>query len=77
MDKKQRNRAIEQLIQTNFEFKKLHQEHQTLEAKIEALDKQKYLSVEEERLRKELQKKKLTGKDQMEKIVTSSLSLQA
>jgi hypothetical protein len=66
---KDRTHTIQELIRTNFEFKQLHKEHETLETKLEELAKIKFVSIDDEKLRKELQKKKLVGRDRMEQIL--------
>ncbi|MCB1198699.1 MAG: DUF465 domain-containing protein [Deltaproteobacteria bacterium] len=74
MESEIREKIIGELIASNFEYKRLHKEHGDLEEKITALDKQRHLSPEDERLRKELQKKKLSGKDMMEKMVSKQIA---
>ncbi len=69
MEAKDRTHTIEKLIQTNFEFKQLHREHERLEKKLEELSKVKFVSIDDEKYRKELQKKKLVGRDRMEQIL--------
>jgi len=55
----------------NRELKKLWDEHQDYEEKLEQLNKKRYLSTEEEMRRKEIQKLKLRGKDRIEEILRS------
>jgi|GEM_PF-5147495 len=69
-----RDKIITELIQTSFEYKRLFREHVELEDQINILDKQVQLSTDEQRLRKELQKKKLSGKDLMEKMIARHLT---
>ncbi len=69
MDIQKNSKIIQDLVKTNFEFKQLHKEHETLEVKIDELAHKKYVSDEEEKLKKELQKKKLVGRDRMEEIL--------
>jgi uncharacterized protein YdcH (DUF465 family) len=69
MEAKDRTNTIQELIRTNFEFKQLYKEHDTLEQKLEKLSKVKFASIEDEKQRKELQKKKLVGRDRMEQIL--------
>lgn len=69
MDIQKNSKIIQDLVKTNFEFKQLHKEHETLEVKIAELAHKKYVSDEEEKLKKELQKKKLVGRDRMEEIL--------
>jgi uncharacterized protein len=52
------------------ELKKLWQEHLEFEEQLEFFNKRVYLSATEELERKTLQKKKLLGRDQIERILT-------
>lgn len=52
------------------ELKKLWQEHLEFEEQLEFFNKRVYLSATEELERKTLQKKKLQGRDQIERILT-------
>ena len=69
MEAKDRRQTTEELIRTNFEFKQLYKEHEKLETKLEEITKLKFVSREDENLKKELQKKKLVGRDRMEEIL--------
>ena len=60
---------IRRLIPKNKELKTLWDEHLEYEAKLEQLNKRRYLSTEEEMRRKELQKLKLKGKDRIAEIL--------
>jgi uncharacterized protein len=60
---------IRKLIPKDKELKKLWDEHQGYEEKLEQLNKRRYLSTEEEMRRKEIQKLKLHGKDKIEEIL--------
>jgi uncharacterized protein YdcH (DUF465 family) len=60
---------IRKLIPKDKELKKLWDEHQDYEQKLEQLNKRRYLSTEEEMRRKEIQKLKLQGKDLIEDIL--------
>lgn len=51
------------------EFRRLAEKHQEFDKKIETLDRIYYLTSEQERKRKELQKLKLVVKDQMYAIM--------
>lgn len=62
-------KTVQELIKKNFEFKTLHKQHETLETKLSELSKAKFVSPEDEQLKKELQKKKLVGRDRMEQIL--------
>ena len=53
----------------NKEFRGLYQEHTTLKNKVEALNKKKILTPEQEVEKKKHQKQKLSLKDRMEKIL--------
>ncbi len=61
--------AVQELIKKNFEFKQLHKEHEVLENKLIELSKLKFISADGELQKKELQKKKLVGRDRMEEIL--------
>lgn len=69
IEMKQDQKIVQKLVSSNFEFKQLHREHETLENKINEITKQKFVSDKEDKLRKELQKKKLSGRDRMEEIL--------
>lgn len=60
---------IESLKQGNEEFKKLHEEHHTLDGLLAEMDRKVYLTPEEEVERKKMQKKKLSKKDMMAEMV--------
>lgn len=53
----------------NEEFKKLEEEHKKLEDTLNDIDKKKYLTPEEEVVRKTIQKQKLQFKDKMAELV--------
>ncbi|GBD98302.1 hypothetical protein BMS3Abin07_00313 [bacterium BMS3Abin07] len=63
------NEIIEILRQEDEEFKKIEEEHRALDEKIAEIDKNRYLTTEEEVEKKKLQKQKLIKKDQMAEIV--------
>ena len=52
------------------ELNKLWQEHLEFEEQLEVFNRRVYLTPSEEAERKLIQKKKLKGKDEMEKILT-------
>lgn len=52
------------------ELKKLWQEHLEFEEQLEFFNRRVYLSATEELERKTIQKKKLRGRDQIERILT-------
>ncbi|MGO9147883.1 MAG: DUF465 domain-containing protein [Desulfomonilia bacterium] len=60
---------IRKIIPKDKELKKLWDEHQGYEDKLDQLNKRRYLSTEEEIRRKEIQKLKLQGKDKIEEIL--------
>ncbi|MEJ2695203.1 MAG: DUF465 domain-containing protein [Candidatus Sulfobium sp.] len=57
------------LARENVEFKKLMEEHHSLEDMLSEIDKKIYLTAEEEVERKKLQKKKLLKKDKMAELI--------
>ncbi|MDE2060189.1 MAG: DUF465 domain-containing protein [candidate division NC10 bacterium] len=57
------------LREENPEFQRLAEKHREFDVKINELDRIYYLTSEQERKRKELQKLKLTIKDQMHVIM--------
>ena len=63
------SKAVTKLVKTNFEFKQLHKEHEELKTKIDKIARIKFPTEDDEKLRRELQKKKLVGKDRMEQIM--------
>ncbi len=60
---------IEEWKDKDPELKRLWQEHLEFEEQLEAFNKRVYLSASEELERKTLQKKKLKGRDQIERIL--------
>jgi len=63
------NEIIELLKKENEEFKRLMEEHRSLEGILEAIDNKRYLTPEEEIERKKIQKQKLLKKDRMAELV--------
>lgn len=61
---------IKALCVKNFEFKSLFEEHIRLEQDLEALYSLKYFPPEVEKNIKEIKRRKLLGKDIMEKMIT-------
>jgi len=59
----------QRLCEENPRFRKLHEEHTLFEKQLQDLDDRVYLTAEDELDRKKLQKLKLAGKDEMEKIL--------
>lgn len=60
---------IRKIIPKDQELKRLWDEHLEYEEKLDQLNKRRYLSTEEEIRRKEIQKRKLQGKDKIEEIL--------
>ena len=61
---------LEKVQKENKEFRGLYREHTTLKNKVEALNKKKILTPEQEVEKKKKQKQKLNLKDRMEKILS-------
>ena len=61
--------VISILRSKNEEYKKLEEEHKKLELTLEEITRKKYLSTEEEVLKKQIQKQKLQFKDRMAQLV--------
>ena len=61
---------LEKVQKENKEFRGLYQDHTTLKNKVEALNKKKILTPEQEVEKKKHQKQKLSLKDRMEKILS-------
>jgi uncharacterized protein YdcH (DUF465 family) len=59
----------ERLKKENEEFKKLTEEHKSLEELLAKIDSKRYLTPEEEFERKKIQKQKLLKKDRMAVLV--------
>jgi uncharacterized protein YdcH (DUF465 family) len=60
---------IELLKQENDEFRKLYDEHHSLDGVLSEIDRKVYLTPEEDLERKKLQKQKLAKKDKMADMV--------
>jgi uncharacterized protein len=61
---------LEKVSKENTEFRKLYEEHTTLKHKVEALNKTKLITPEQELEKKKHQKQKLSLKDRMVKILS-------
>ncbi len=59
----------ELLKKENEEFRKLSEEHRSLDVLLAEIDNKRYLTPEEELERKKIQKQKLLKKDRMAEIV--------
>ena len=64
--------VVKELMRSNFEFRKLYKEHETMEEKLRTFDNKKHLSSEEEAERKHIQKMKLSGKDRMYELIRAT-----
>jgi hypothetical protein len=60
---------VEFLKKDNDEFKKLSEEHRSLDVLLAEIDNKRFLTSEEEVERKKLQKQKLLKKDRMAELV--------
>jgi hypothetical protein len=60
---------IDELSPANSELDRLWREHKTLEERLDALGKHCYLTQDEEMEQRTLKKKKLVGRDRIEKIL--------
>ena len=61
---------LEKVQKENEEFRGLYQKHTSLKKKVEALNKTKILTPEQEVEKKKHQKQKLSLKDRIEKILS-------
>ena len=61
---------LEKVKQESTEFCELYKEHTTLKLKVEAFNKMKLITQEQEIEHKKYQKQKLSLKDRMEKILS-------
>ena len=61
----------QELIESNDEFRALHEEHQSFERRLEELRDKSLLSEEDEQKEKQLKRQKLLLKDRMEAILRS------
>jgi len=60
---------VQQLFDANPRFRRLYEEHHLLEKELQKLDQKAYLTPDEEIERKKVQKLKLAGKDEMERMM--------
>ncbi len=63
------NEIVEFLKKENEEFRKLSEEHRSLDGLLSEIDSKRYLSAEEAVERKRIQKQKLLKKDRMAELV--------
>ena len=68
---------IEETLATNFELRKLYDQHTKFERRLEKLGRQAYLTATEQIEQKRLKNMKLVGVERMIKIVTEEEMLQA
>tara|TARA_B100001123_G_C14474551_1_gene695832 strand:+ start:64 stop:291 length:228 start_codon:yes stop_codon:yes gene_type:complete len=61
---------LEKVKQENPEFCQLYEEHSSLKQKVDAFNKMKIITPEQEMEKKKHQKQKLSLKDRMEKILS-------
>ncbi|MBE0501135.1 MAG: YdcH family protein [Desulfuromonadales bacterium] len=61
--------VVEQLVFENPRFRKLYEEHVLFEKELQQLDNRPHLTPDDEIQRKKIQKLKLAGKDEMNKIL--------
>lgn len=61
--------TIQQLVDQNPRFRLLYEEHLLLEKELKQYNDKSFLSPDEELEKKKIQKMKLAGKDEMDRIV--------
>ena len=64
--------ALNKILNSNNDFKRLYNEHSELKLKIDHMNKTKFLTTEEEVEKKQHQKQKLFLKDKMEIILSQA-----
>ena len=64
--------ALNKILNTNIDFKRLYIEHSELKLKVNNMNKTKFLTKEEEVAKKQHQKHKLVLKDKMEAILSQA-----
>lgn len=64
---------VEWLVNENPRFRMLYEEHRLLERELEDLERRRYLTPEQELERRKIQKIKLAGKDEMQRIMRSQI----
>lgn len=65
---------IKQLAESNDELRDLYEEHVALEKELAVFNGRLHLSAEEERQKRDVQKRKLAGKDRMMAILSEHRS---
>lgn len=61
---------VQQLFDGNPRFRLLYEEHQVLEKELNQLNTKSFLTPDEEIEKRKVQKLKLAGKDEMEKLLS-------
>lgn len=64
--------VTEKLVSESPRFRKLYEEHALFEKELQQLDGRSHLTADDELQRKKIQKLKLVGKDEMEKILADA-----
>ena len=64
--------VVEQLVNENSRFRKLYEEHEIFEKELQHLCDRHHLTPDDEIQRKKIQKLKLAGKDEMNKILATA-----
>jgi uncharacterized protein YdcH (DUF465 family) len=64
--------VVEQLVNENSRFRKLYEEHEFFEKELQQLEGRPRLNSDDEVQRKKIQKLKLAGKDEMNKILAKA-----
>ena len=62
---------VQALFDRNPRFRLLYEEHRLLEKELTQFEDRSFLSAEEEMEKKNIQKLKLAGKDEMERIIAN------
>ena len=62
---------IQQMFDQNPHFRMLYEEHLLLEKELTQINQKPFLSAEEELEKKKIQKLKLAGRDEMERLLRS------
>ena len=63
--------AVCELCENDPRFRKLYEEHQLLEKQLQRLDQYSFLTTEQEVERKKIQKMKLSGKDEINQLISA------
>lgn len=71
MEQAERERILE-AAQNNIALKRLYQEHEKLENRLSAIQRRKFMTIEEEVEAKLLKKRKLQGVDRMMQLISEA-----